>query len=153
MLAIKLTNRINIGDELIASCEGSSDFELQVLLGATDNHPLLAHELLEQMNSLMQEPIPGLPLPVLKRSVAEGFPFFEQRFGAVPLFEVSAECLLKAAAKDHGCPGVLLAPAIEIAVAIAARAAQVLADLGIAVSHARVSLASLWESSSHSAAG
>ena len=83
----------------------------------------------------MQKPIPGFSLPVFKRSVAEGFPFLEQCRRAVPLLEVSAESLLKAAAKDHGRPSVLLAPAIEIAVAIAARAAQVMADLGVAVNH------------------
>ena len=39
MLAIEFTDRIDIGNELIASREGSSELELQVLLRIRDNEP------------------------------------------------------------------------------------------------------------------
>src|ERR1017187_10914574 len=109
------------------------------------------------MNALMENTVPGFSLAVFKRSIAKLTPLLEQGCGAVLLFEMSGKRFLEAAAKDHRCPRILFTPAIQVPVAIAARATQVVAQLGIAVNHrcscARVSLASVRDRSSHSAAG
>ena len=87
-----------------------------------------------------------------------GRPFpVEHRGGILPL-EVGSHGLLERPAKQHGGPGVLLLPAVEVAMLVAARAGQILADLGVAVGHEdtsdpRGSLSVKTESSSHRAAG
>ena len=105
----------------------------------------------------MEQPVPGISFPVFERSIAIGTPFLEQHRSRILSCEVGAESLLKAAAKDHGGPRFFLPPAVEIAVAIAARAAQVLADLGVAIRSSAflcLDLAGVeQESSSHSPAG
>src|SRR6266581_9359210 len=87
------------------------------------------------MDSLMEEAIPGFSFAVFKWSIAVRFPFLEKHCGAVLATEVSTERLLKAAAKDHCGARLFLPPAIQIAVAIAARASQVLANLRVAIDH------------------
>src|SRR5271170_61167 len=89
------------------------------------------------MHSLVYEPVPGLSFAVFKGRVAESTPFLEQRCCRIFLFEVGMKSFFKAAAKDHGCAGILLTPTIEIAVAIAAGAAKILADLRVAIDHGR----------------
>ena len=49
--------------------------------------------------------------------------------------EVGGQSPLEGSPEEHGGAGVLLLPAIEVAMAISPRAGQVLADLGIAVGH------------------
>src|SRR6266436_2168650 len=87
------------------------------------------------MDSLMEEVVPGLSFSVFKRSIAVRIPFLEERSGAILLTKVGAESFLKAAPEDHRCSGLFLPPAIQVAVAIAARAAQVLTDLRVAIDH------------------
>src|SRR5438105_2670567 len=80
-------------------------------------------------------------------------PFGEQRNRAVLPAKESAKRLLKAAAEQQCRPGVLFPPALEISIAIASRAAQVLSDLGIAIGHRRSSWLVAGANSSQSAAG
>ena len=49
--------------------------------------------------------------------------------------EQSCQGLFEAASEKHGGPNVFLLPAIEIAMPVAARAGQVLRNLGVAVIH------------------
>src|SRR5208283_2711222 len=49
--------------------------------------------------------------------------------------EQSRHRLFEAAAEEHGGSDIFFLPAIEIAMAITARASQVLGDLGVAVGH------------------
>src|SRR5439155_14020362 len=87
------------------------------------------------MDSLVEEAIPGLSLAEFKRSIAVCIPFFEKHSSAILLAKVGAESLFKAAAKDHRCPCLFFLPPIQVAVAIAARAAKILADLRVAIDH------------------
>src|SRR6266403_1489753 len=87
------------------------------------------------MDSLMEEVVPGLSFAVFKRSIAVCFPFLKKHSGAILLTKVGAESFFKAATEDHRCPRLSFPPAIEITVAIAARAAQVLIDLRVAIDH------------------
>src|SRR5712692_6651509 len=87
------------------------------------------------MDSLMEEAVPGLSFAVFKRSIAICFPFLEKYSSAILLTKVGAESFFKAATEDHRCPGLFFPPPIQIPVAIAAGAAQVLTDLRVAIDH------------------
>jgi hypothetical protein len=55
---------------------------------------IFTDEFLEQMNTLVNQPVPGVSLAIFKRGVTEGPPFLEQCRGAVLVFKVSAQRLL-----------------------------------------------------------
>jgi hypothetical protein len=67
-LAVDFTDRINIANELIASCESPGDFQLEVFLGIAYRNPLLPHELLDQMNSLGRSRSQDSPLRYSKEA-------------------------------------------------------------------------------------
>src|SRR5258708_28462310 len=87
------------------------------------------------MDSLVEEPIPGLSLAECKRSIAIPIPFFEKHSSAILLTEMRTQSLFKTATEDHRCPRLFFLPAIQVAVTIATRAAQVLTNLRIAIDH------------------
>src|SRR5438876_12429638 len=87
------------------------------------------------MNSLVEETVPGLSFAVFKRRITVCIPFLEKRSSAIFLAKVSTQSLFKAATKDHCCACFFFLPPIQVAVAIAARAAQVLTDLRVAIDH------------------
>src|SRR5216684_8935246 len=83
----------------------------------------------------MHEPIPGLSLLEFEGSIAVGLPFFEQHSATILFTEVRSQSALKAAAESHSRTSFFFTPAIEVAVTIAARAAEILADLRVAIDH------------------
>src|SRR5216683_3999177 len=87
------------------------------------------------MDSLVEKAIPGLAFAEFKGSIAVCIPFLEKHCCAILLAKVGTESFFKAATKDHRCSCLFFPPAIQIAVAIAARAAQVLTDLRVAIDH------------------
>src|SRR6266702_2007653 len=87
------------------------------------------------MDSLVEEAVPGLSFAECKRSIAVCIPFLEKHSGAILLRKVGTESFFKAATEDHRCPCFFFTPPIQIAVAIAARAAKILADLRVAIDH------------------
>src|SRR5258707_15858716 len=87
------------------------------------------------MDSLVKEPIPGFPFSIFERNIAVCIPFFEKCSSAILLTEIGTQNFFKAAAKDHRCPCFSFLPAIQEAIAIAARAAKILADLRVAIDH------------------
>src|SRR6266566_4351724 len=90
------------------------------------------------MDSLMEEAVPGLSFAVFKRSIAVRIPFFEKCSSTILLTKVGTKSLFKAATEDHRCPGFFFPPAIQIAVAVASRAAKILANLRVAIDHRRL---------------
>src|SRR6266536_3614078 len=62
-------------------------------------------------------------------------PFLKQGSRRVLAEEVGGQSTFEGTSEEHGCPGVFLLPAIQIAMTVAARAGQILADLGIAIGH------------------
>ena len=64
-----------------------------------------------------------------------GRPLLEQDYRWIFVAEQGRHRLLEAATEQHGGANVLLLPAIEVAMAVTARAGQVLRDLGVAVIH------------------
>src|SRR6266571_5273941 len=90
------------------------------------------------MDSLVEEAVPGFSFAVFKRSIAVCFPFLEKHNRAILLTEVGTQSLFKAATENHRCPGFFFPPPIQVTVAIAARATQVLTDLRVAIDHRRL---------------
>src|SRR5207245_9681494 len=78
---------------------------------------------------------PAIAMRVLRRLILIRLPLLEQGRRRVLLEKVRGQWSFKGAAEEHGCPRVFLLPAIQIAMTVAARTGQVLADLGIAVDH------------------
>src|SRR5258706_15788461 len=87
------------------------------------------------MNSLMKEAVPSFFLFKFKGSVTISLPFFEQCPTTILFAKVSSQCILKTATKGHSRSGFLFPPAIEVTVTIAAGAAEILADLRVAIDH------------------
>src|SRR6266704_4027141 len=90
------------------------------------------------MDSLVEEAVPGLSFAVFKWSIAVRFPFLEKHSSDIPLTKVGPKSFVKAATEDHRCPGLFFPPPIQVTVAVAARAAQVLTDLRVAIGHRRL---------------
>ena len=72
---------------------------------------------------------------VLELLIVTELPFLKQHSRRVFAQKVGGQSAFKGAPEEHGCSGVFLLPAIEKAMSVAARAGQILADLGIAIDH------------------
>jgi len=64
-----------------------------------------------------------------------GGPFAEQHRSGVVSAEVGGQGFFESATEQHCCTGVVLSPAIQVPISVAARTTEVLADLGKAVRH------------------
>src|SRR5258708_29819182 len=104
-----------------------------------DTNTIVLRESLKQMDSLVHQAIPGIAFFVFERGIAVGTPFLEQGRTAILSTKVCAQGVLKAAAESHGRAGFLFPPAVEVAVAVAARASEIVADLREAIDHQRLS--------------
>src|SRR5882724_4564829 len=87
------------------------------------------------MDSLVKELVPRFSFAEYKRSITVCLPFFEKHCSAILLTKVGTQCFFKTATEDHRCPGLFFPPSIQITVAVAARAAQILANLCVAIDH------------------
>ena len=92
-------------------------------------------EALEQLNALLEHVVPGVVARVGQLQVLTRRPLLEQDCRWIFVTEQSRHRLLEAAAEKHGGANIFLLPAIEIAMAVTARAGQVLGNLGVAVVH------------------
>src|SRR6202795_2803586 len=96
---------------------------------------IIPRECFEQMDSLVDNTVPGVSFFVLERGISESAPFLEECCGTIFLAEKGAQGILEAATENHRCPGLFFPPAIQVTVAIAAGAAQILTDLCVAIDH------------------
>src|SRR5208337_1616518 len=71
----------------------------------------------------------------LQALILRSRPFMKEDGARVFSSEVGPQSQFEGTAEEHRCPGVFLLPAVEIAMAIAPWAGQVVADLGVAVGH------------------
>src|ERR1035438_6006216 len=92
-------------------------------------------EALKQLNALLKHVVPGVVARVGQLQVLTRRPLLEEDGRGILATEQGRHRLFEAAAEEHGGPDVFLLPAIQIAMPVAARAGQVLGDLGVAVIH------------------
>src|ERR1017187_65638 len=79
--------------------------------------------------------IPGVSVGIVQVLVLTSRPLVEQDCSGIFPAKKGAQGSFEGAPEEHGRPGIFFSPAIEISMPIAARAGEVLADLGGAVGH------------------
>ena len=130
-----MSDRVNVGNKVIALRQRPGEFDLQVLPGLADSDAVVLGEAIEQLDPLLQHAVPRRAIRILELAVLMGGPFAKQHCSGVISAEVGGQGLLEGATEQHRCPGVFFFPAVQIAIPVAARAAEVLADLGVAIGH------------------
>src|SRR5712692_6690527 len=138
VLAINLPEGIQIGNEFASSRQCPHDLDLKILLRTANPNAIIPRKGFEQMDALVEEAVPGLSFAVFKGSMAVCLPFLEKHCSAILLTKIGTESFFKAATEDHRRPGLFFPPAIQVTVAIAAGAAQILTNLGVAIDHRRL---------------
>ena len=103
---------------------------------------------------MLEHAVPAVALGIAQRLLLILRPLPIESHSRIFLAEVRPEGLLEAAPEEHGGAGVFLLPAVEITMAITARAAQIMAELAVAVGHDAARLSVVWlpvpeESASH----
>src|SRR5712692_10325858 len=121
VLAIDLPEGIQIGNEFASSRQCPHDLDLKILLRTANSYAIIPRKGFEQMDSLVEEAVPGFSFAVFKRTVVVCIPFLEKHSSAILLTKVGTQSFFKAATEDHRCPGFSFPPAIQVTVAIAAR--------------------------------
>src|SRR5207237_380192 len=132
---VEVSNSVDIGNEVVSSGERPCELDLQVLPGLANTNAVVLCEALEELDPLLQHTIPSCALGVFEGAVFVKSPFSEQRGCRVLPPKVSRQGLFERSAEEHCCSSVLLPPSVEIAMPVAARTTEVLADLGKAVRH------------------
>src|ERR1019366_2862104 len=92
-------------------------------------------ETLQQLDALLQHPVPGVVAGVGQAHVLVHAPLLEQHSRRVFTAKKGGDGLFERSAKQHGGTRVFFLPAIEVAVPVTTRAAKVLADLGVGICH------------------
>src|SRR5207244_10350022 len=100
---------------------------------------ILLTEPFEQLNALLEHAIPSVAMRVFELLILIQLPFLKQGSRRVLAQKEGGQSAFKGAAEQHGGPSVFLLPAIEITMTVAARAGEVLADLGVARSEEHTS--------------
>src|SRR6516225_839610 len=111
--SIHLANRIDVRHEITATRERAGQLHLKILFGAADLNAIVLSEPLEQVDTLMIEPVPGVILRIGERSVLLLLPLLEECGSRVLSSEVGHQGVLEAPAEDHGRSIFPLAPAVE----------------------------------------
>ena len=106
-MAIEVTNGINVGHELIGIREFPYHLDLKVLLRLGNLDSVVLGEILEEMHTLMEQPVPGLSLFEFKRSIAEGAPFSMKGRATVATAEVRLQRFFEATTERSWRPGSL----------------------------------------------
>src|ERR1700687_4492659 len=105
----------------------------------SDANPIILGEAIEQLHAGLQHAVPAIPLGIVKTGFPVRGPLAVEHRGSILPLEVGSYGLFERPAKQHGRPGIFLFPAIEVPMLVAARAGQILTDLGIAVGHEETS--------------
>src|SRR5207244_11890160 len=119
---IELSHGIYVGDEVVAARERPRELDLHVPPGLANADTVFLTEAIEQLNPLLQHAVPAVPVRVVQWLILIDGPLAVESSGRVFPSEICGQGLLEDATEKHGCPGILLLPAIQIAVTIASRA-------------------------------
>src|SRR6516162_1788561 len=99
---INFTDRVEVGNELAAARKPAKLLYLEILMRVGNSDAIVLSKPFEQMDSLVQQAIPSLALPVIKSRIAIGRPLTKQRCSAVFLPEINSQSGLKTAAESQG---------------------------------------------------
>ena len=135
--AVQFADGIDEGDKAVAGTQRAGESDLLMALRLVNLDAAVLDEALEQLNALLEHVVPGVVARVDQLQLLTRCPLLKQDCRRIFVTEQSRHRLLEAAAEEHGGANIFLLPAIEIAMAITARAGQVLGDLGVAVVSSR----------------
>src|SRR5207253_5826575 len=136
--AVDFADGVEVSNKFAASRENPVFLYLQIPMGIVNTYAIVPRKCFEQMDPLMQQAIPGFSFLVLKGRVAIGSPLLKERGSAILFAEVGTQCVLKAPSEGHARARFFFLPAVQIAIPIASRTPQVLADLRVAIDHRRL---------------
>ena len=105
----------------MAPSDGTDHLDLQVVLRRPNVNAIILDESLEQVDTLVDQTIPGFAFSVLQRGISEDAPFVEERCARILLTKQCSKSFFKTTPEDHR-PSLLFPPSIEVAIPIAARA-------------------------------
>ena len=129
---IKFPDPINVGDEFV-SIYRSCELDLQVTPRLVNPDAVVLAEAGEEHDPLLEHAIPGVVVRKVQILIFASRPFTKEDVPGIFTAKVGAQSLFEGTPEKHRGTSVFLFPAIEIAMAIAPRAGQVLTDLGVAV--------------------
>jgi len=95
-LAVEFAQGVDVGDEFIVFGKFPSQLHLQIALWIVNPDAIILGESFEQVDSLVNEAIPGFAFLVFKWSVPERAPFLEECRSAVVSSEVSRQRVFEA---------------------------------------------------------
>lgn len=133
--AVEFTNRINVRNELIGPGQLSYEFDLKILLRPGNMYSIVLRESLKQLDTFVENTIPGLPFLEFKGSFVERAPLLIECSATVFASKVSFQSFLKATSEEHTRPCFLFTPSVEITMTVTARAFQVVGNLCVAINH------------------
>ncbi len=113
-----------IGDKAVARAERASELDLLAGYRAPNPNAPVLNESLQQLNALLQHAVPGVVAGVGQTHVLARGPLLEQHSRWVFMAEEGSHGLFEGTTKEHGGARVFLLPAVEIAMAITARAGR-----------------------------
>src|ERR1700676_4322573 len=135
MVPIKFPDSVDIRNEVVAASNLPGEFDVQISSRLANLDTTVLAEPGQQDDSLPEHAIPGVSIGVLQALALERGPLGKQHSARIFSTKECSQRSFEGAAEQHRRPCVLLLPAIKIAMAIAPRAGEVMADLRVAVGH------------------
>src|SRR5205807_7371383 len=127
---VQPSDGIDVRHEFVLVRKWPYKLNLQIAAGLANANAILLAEAVEQLNALLEHAIPAVAMRVFELLILTELPFLKQGSRCVLAQKEGRQSAFKGASEEHGCPGIFFFPAIEITMTVAARAGQVLADLG-----------------------
>jgi len=100
-----------------------------------DLYSIVQAESDEEHDPSLKHPVPSVMVRELQALIFASGPFAKKDFSWILPAEVRTQSQFECAAKEHRSTSILPLPAIKIAMPIAPRTGEILADLGVAVGH------------------
>src|SRR5215469_11173038 len=115
-LSVEFTDSVQVGNKLVASHESTDHLDLQVVLRRPNVNAVLLDESLEQVDTSVDQTIPGFTFFVLQRGISEDAPLVKERCAGILLAKQCCKSLFEATSEDHRRPSLLFPPSIEVAI-------------------------------------
>ncbi len=133
--SVQFSDGIDVSYEIISRSELAIELDLLVRSRPMNANATVLGKAVEQLDALLQHVVPGVMAGVGQVHVFAQTPLLKEHSGRIFPAEERGDGLFKGAAEKHGRAGIFFLPGVKVAVPVAARAAQILADLGIGVGH------------------
>jgi hypothetical protein len=103
-LAIELAYGIEIGHKFMPSRKALDYFDLQVLLGSMDAHTIVSSKMLQQVNALVHQAVPGFTVLVFEGGIPERTPFSKKSGRTILLLKPSQNTGQRSSPRESPSP-------------------------------------------------